>query len=473
VNHRIPPLALLALLSFLLPAPARFAQTQSPVGTGAPQTPPTGPKAEVARVRALVAEARWQEALEVARTLAAAHPELPELHVLVGDTFLMNFQAKAAAGEYAQALASPRYAPTALSKLAGAWMALGQEAEALRVIREGIAAGIELTEGTLVLQAKAEGDPSARVAVLKQLVAKRPEDRVLLGQLELAEALLARTKDMPQAPAGDLGSTKVKEIYREPSVRLTINGKEDWLALDTGSESILLNGDTAKRLKLPVLAETEYVGWGYRGPRKSRYVFVDRLDVAGRILRGTPAIVNQRDSQFRTNKAGYLSLGPFRDVVVRYDRREGVFSLHPSGTDPAVVLGGAPTFLPVLWSRDLPLVPVMVQGRGPFPFLLDTGAAYTLLDTKNAEVLGIRVNTAKYGKLRAEGISGSFTSNIAEQVTLGVANTRYDRPLIFVTDVPQHFPIPVFGILGRDILNDYALAFDGPRATLALLRYPN
>ena len=140
-------------------------------------------------------------------------------------------------------------------------------------------------------------------------------------------------------------------------------------------------------------------------------------------------------------------------------------------TDPATVLGGTPAILPVIWSRDLPLIPVMVQGRGPFPVLLDTGAAYTLLDKEKAEVLGIRSNTAKYGKLRAEGISGAFTSNVAEQVSLGVAKTRYDRPVIFVTEVPQRFVVPVFGILGRDILNDYAMTFDGPRAELALSRY--
>ncbi len=429
------------------------------------------PSREVARIKVLVEEARWQDAMRAALDLSARCPDRPELHALAGDTLLMNFEAAGAASEYRAALAAPAVAPLALGKLAGALIALGRDGEALRVLRDGAAQGVALGEGALVLQAKLEPLPADRIKVLNRLLEGHPDDDGLKGQLALAKALASRIQGPVEAPSGVLGSTRVKEIYREPSVLVRLNGREDWLALDTGSESVLLNVDTAKHLGLPVLAETEYVGWGYRGARKTAYVFVDRMEVAGRTVRGVAALLNRRDSEFRTNKAGYLSLGSFRDALVLYDRRRGVFSLHPSGTDPATVLKGRTQVLPILWARDLPLVPVMVQGRGPYPFLLDTGAIYTLLDEKHAETLGIRVNTGKYGKLRAEGMSGAFTSNVAEQVSLGLGGTRYDRPVIFVTDVPQRFIVPIFGILGRDILNDYAMTFDGPRAELALARY--
>jgi|WetSurMetagenome_2_1015567.scaffolds.fasta_scaffold01903_9 predicted aspartyl protease len=440
----------------------------SPRAQGAAQEDPSR---EVARIKVLVDEARWGDAMRAALDLSARCPDRPELHVLVGDTLLLNFRADEAAAQYRAALDAPVVAPLALGKLAGALVAQGKDGEALRVLRDGAAKGIALSDGALVLQAKLEPLPKDRVAIQSRLLKEHPDDEGLKGQLALALALAGRLQGPIEAASGALGTARVKEIYREPSVLLSLNGREDWLALDTGSESILLNVDTAKRLRLPVLAETEYLGWGDRGARKTAYVFVDRLEVAGRTLRGVAALLNRRDSEFSTNKAGYLSLGPFRDVTVRYDRRQGVFSLHPSGTDPSSLFRGQTQTLPILWARDLPLVPVMVAGRGPFPFLLDTGAIYTLLDTQHAAALGIRANTGKYGKLRAEGMSGAFTSNVAEQVTLGLGRTRYDRPAILVTDVPQRFLVPVFGILGRDILNDYAMAFDGPLATLTLARY--
>jgi predicted aspartyl protease len=429
------------------------------------------PSREVARIKVLVEEARWGEAMQASKALADRCPDRPELHVLVGDTLLMNFLARDAAAEYRSAMDAPGVAPLALGKLAAALVAQGKDGEALRVLRDAAARGWELSESALVVQSRLEPIPEDRIAVLSRLVKVRPEDEGLKGQLALARALAPRLPGPVEVASGGLGTTRVREIYREPSVLLRLNGKEDWLALDTGSETILLNVDTAKHLKLPVLAETEYMGWGYRGARKTAYVFVDRLEVAGRTLRGVAALLNRRDTEFSTNKAGYLSLGPFRDVTVRYDRRRGTFSLHPSGTAAASLFQGATQSLPILWARDLPLVPVMVQGRGPFPFLLDTGATYTLLDAQHVEVLGIRVNTGKYGHMRAEGMSGAFTSNVAEQVTLGLGSIRYDRPAIFVTDVPQRFLVPVYGILGRDILNDYAMAFDGPLATLTLSRY--
>ena len=47
----------------------------------------------------------------------------------------------------------------------------------------------------------------------------------------------------------------------------------------------------------------------------------------------------------------------------------------------------------------------------------------------------------------------------------------YDRRIIFVTDVPQRFPVPLYGILGRDILNDYRMVFDGPGGQVVLQAY--
>jgi hypothetical protein len=265
---------------------------------------------------------------------------------------------------------------------------------------------------------------------------------------------------------------KVKEIYGEPCVRGRLDGRRKvWLAFDTGGESTLLNADLARKLNLPRLADATYAGWGYEGVRKSESVLVKSLEVAGLTMRNTFVVVNQRDTEHWTNKAGYIGLGPFRRNVIFYDRRHGHFQLWPAGTPAGKISTERGVTLPILWANGVPIVPVGLMGKGPYPFLLDTGAPFTLFASKYARRLDIRVNTGKFGKLYGLGLSGAFTSDIAEQVTMSVGPHVYYRRHAFVTDVPQRFPVPVYGILGRDVLNDYKIIFDCPGNTVTLLPY--
>ena len=72
---------------------------------------------------------------------------------------------------------------------------------------------------------------------------------------------------------------------------------------------------------------------------------------------------------------------------------------------------------------------------------------------------------------------------MAEQVTvefagmksltaMQLAGIRTPAPIAFLTDVPQRFAVPCYGILGRDFLNRFRMVFDGPGGTVTLVRYP-
>jgi hypothetical protein len=195
------------------------------------------------------------------------------------------------------------------------------------------------------------------------------------------------------------------------------------------------------------------------------------MEASGRRLENVPVLVNKRDVEFWTKKGGYFGMGPFLKDVVLYDRRKGVFGLWPAGTPHSALLGEGGVTLPVLWCRGLPLAPVTLQDGEPHPFLLDTGAPYTLLDKERVARLGIKVNSGKYRNIHGVGMSGAFASSIAESVVIGVAGERYIRRLALVTEIPQSFPVPVYGILGRDTLNDFKMVFDGPGATVTLKKY--
>ena len=121
---------------------------------------------------------------------------------------------------------------------------------------------------------------------------------------------------------------------------------------------------------------------------------------------------------------------------------------------------------------QVPLVPLGINGRDDYPVLLDTGAPYSFLDRKRTEPLGVRMNSGKYRNTRAWGMSGAFTLHIAEQVVLDFAGENYPLRRVYVSDVPQSFSVPVYGILGRDILNRFRMVIDCPNSKLVLVPYP-
>jgi tetratricopeptide (TPR) repeat protein len=474
-------MAMAVSLASQLPAPTgglallkegRFDEAAAELGQEV-RRKPDDPGLRAAWVKSLVEGGRWIEALAAAKETSDRAPANPEARLMYGDCLFLDFRAEEALAVWRPVLQDARWRVLALPKMVNAALALGRKREALSLIAQAEAEGIPPTADLLSLKMMALDDPSAKLAVLKAIGRIGPDSQALADQVRLYEALAPAGPVRIDPPARFPGSARMREIYGEPSLRVTIDGKKSWLALDTGAESVLVNADLARKLRLPELAPASIEGWGYQGPRQSLSVLISRLEVAGMTVTQQPAVINVRDSEFWTNKGGYLGLSPFAGFVTYYDRRHGRFALWPKGTPPDRLLGEKGTTLPLLWVGGVPLVQVGLQGRGPFPFLLDTGAPYTLLASQYVPKLGIRINSGKYGNLYGIGFSGAFSSGLAEQVTLEFAGRVFHEPVAPVTQVPQRFPLPLWGILGRDILNRYRMVFDGPGNTVTLVPYPD
>jgi Flp pilus assembly protein TadD len=454
-----------------LASEGRFAQAL-PLLEAEIQAAPMDPRPRLARGRGLLALGRWEEALTAGRDLVDLVPESDEARLLLGDCLLVRFQAQEAAREYARVRPEGPLGSLALLRRMQALQAAGRDGDALEAARQWEAAGKVPSDEVLGMTSVLETDPARAAAALALLAARSPEDETVRERLAVESALAARAPVVSEGAISSSVKSEIREIFGEPCIPVRINGGERrWMALDTGAEHPLLKIDTAKKLRLPVLGDATFEGWGYRGAQKTRYVLMDRLDAAGIPLRNVVGLVDRRSSEFSTNKAGTIGLAPFRGCLVLYDRRHGRFQLWPSGTPAKDLAPAASPAAPLLWFRGLPLVGVGVQGKGTFPFLLDTGAEFSLLDRQRCLALGIRINSGKYGNIRAWGVSGAFSSGIAEGVSLDVGGHHYDRRLVLVTDVPQRFPVPVYGILGRDLVRDFILLIDGPGCAVTFEPY--
>ena len=426
----------------------------------------------IAQVKCLIELGRWEEALSGCGALTGRFAASEEARILLGDCLFIRFEPRRAFEIYRPLLDSDKWGSVVLPKAMSALLAFGDDSAARDLFRVWRKRGRPLSDPALAIAYRIAQGPKERLSILKEFAARHPEEANLQGEIALWRALESKRPSANRAPDHWPGKSKVKEVYGEPSLQVLIDGRhKSWIGFDTGNERLLIKADTAKKLKLPVLAPATYEGWGYKGPHETQYVLVEGLEVAGRTLDNVPAIVDDHTSEFWSNKAGTMGMAPFEGDVVLYDRRGGVLALWPPGKDASKLLGGAGVSLPVIWARSLPLVPVEIQGKGPFPFLLDTGATYTLLAAQFAPRLGIRVNTGKYPNIHGLGASGAFSSGIAERVTFTLAGTVFERPLALVTQIPQRFPVPVYGVLGRDLLNEFKMVFDGPASKVTFKAY--
>jgi predicted aspartyl protease len=116
-----------------------------------------------------------------------------------------------------------------------------------------------------------------------------------------------------------------------------------------------------------------------------------------------------------------------------------------------------------LTSERLIVVPVAVNGDGPHPFLLDTGATSTMLD----ERLARRLRLAATGGAAWESALGAEKSPLA-RATLGLGGVTAPDVEVLVTSLERMRAVagPVDGVLGQDVLRRANWWLDYRRRTL-------
>jgi predicted aspartyl protease len=103
--------------------------------------------------------------------------------------------------------------------------------------------------------------------------------------------------------------------------------------------------------------------------------------------------------------------------------------------------------------RDpLMLVPVYVDDRGPYEFILDTGASHCLLTQDVAAALGIRGEAEKQGM----GAGGAVKLSLGKVNSITVGEVRQNNLGVGITNEIQRIAAaignPVDGILGFNFL---------------------
>jgi predicted aspartyl protease len=105
---------------------------------------------------------------------------------------------------------------------------------------------------------------------------------------------------------------------------------------------------------------------------------------------------------------------------------------------------------------SLIIVPVSINGSGPYDFLLDTGAEKSMVDRKLADELAL----PRVGEKTVVGALASMAMSVVHVNSLSVAGASVSEGDIFSSDSVATVSGKVRGVLGEDFLRNFDLLLD-------------
>lgn len=123
--------------------------------------------------------------------------------------------------------------------------------------------------------------------------------------------------------------------------------------------------------------------------------------------------------------------------------------------------------LTILTDPSSPFIflPTMINGRGPYKFVLDTGAGMTVLTDELAMKLGL-TETGVRDAIGAPGIKLSVRLGVLDSLSVGDAGVNH-LEVGFLAHLPK---CTGDGALGYNFLKNYRVTIDYPRNLLSLSR---
>lgn len=137
--------------------------------------------------------------------------------------------------------------------------------------------------------------------------------------------------------------------------------------------------------------------------------------------------------------------------------------IGPKPINQITRFGSAP--MPMISSLRLPYCSVMINGKGPYRLIVDTGGSITLsLDDDVAEELGLK----SYGKAGIRGISGKQDSEQSLVDELVIGDIVLERVMTRSFALPDMMTVTAEGIIGTGMFGQARMTLDFEQARLVI-----
>jgi clan AA aspartic protease (TIGR02281 family) len=241
-----------------------------------------------------------------------------------------------------------------------------------------------------------------------------------------------------------------------PRMEVTVNGGAQEAVIDTGANLTVLSRETARRLGVQIIDSETRVGNGVDGTVPVRVGIVDRLEIAGTVVRNVSVLVIDDEQLTFPLPGGYDIRAIIGFPVLRVLGRirienGGRFTVLPPQSEAEAV--AAPNLRAS--GNDL-FVETEVDGR-PVPLHLDTGANQTSLSARFAAAHPDIVASLETRELRTASAGGTRSAQAAtwRQAPLALAGRSLRLPEVAVALPEEGTPPSNFGTLGSNVLREF------------------
>jgi predicted aspartyl protease len=116
--------------------------------------------------------------------------------------------------------------------------------------------------------------------------------------------------------------------------------------------------------------------------------------------------------------------------------------------------------------KPLILLETMVNGKGPYRFVLDTGASLTMISAELAKKLELKQDKTQ----KAVGAGGSLEVHFGTLKSLAVGATQLESlkvGIMDLTSISKAIETDIDGIVGYNFLKNFRVSIDYPRQTVS------
>lgn len=353
-----------------------------PSGSAPAPALPDTPSEAVSRIRTLLREDRFDDALDLASAAAARWPDHAPALVARGDALYRR-------GDFDDAERAYRQAETADPNDAAAHFGIGRilrtqgrYADAAESFSRAAALAPDVPRYLRILanHLARRGDAIAMLDRYLELARSLPdhggEEEATMGNVAAWVTLLRRMGDRPLShmARSEPVTASLRRGDRQPSLRLGVGPmKNQPFVFDTGATGVTISPRLASRLKLEPIRSFTITGTGSSRTETGDLVVVDRVTVGdGIVIENVPATVRDPTGA----EEGLVGPSLFASFDVRVDLRGGAVSFLRPGSAPE---GRAEPF------RNVGGQIVIQAGVGsggaevPLNGMVDTGATATII----------------------------------------------------------------------------------------------
>ena len=240
--------------------------------------------------------------------------------------------------------------------------------------------------------------------------------------------------------------------------------------LDTGATATVVSNELADALALPRGEGQD--GRGAAGKMTLVKSQLPSLTVGKETVESLPVSVTDLGFLGRAMGVqvdGALGHSFLRNFVMTLDYATNTLALRrPIGGKERVLNEGE---IPFRWANAedrLVVLPVFVNGKGPYEFALDTAASSTVISLEVAAEFGL--STQKISPLTAGGGNGTVSRVQLSSLVLGAERQENLAAAAsdFLTQLSAELGTKLQGIVCYDFLRHYRVTLDFPRMVLSL-----